>query len=623
MSRTILCVALSLAVLYTAFCDPSLAAEPRSKDTAAESKARESVLAALAAEAACDNERRTELLTEARQLAPDLAEANWHLARVKLYGGWLPLADAEAVATSDANRTKYDELRDKASDAKEIRDLARWCQKNGYRDRARLHYAQVLAHAAADADMKSEAVKELDLQKLGDAWLTREEFEARKAEARATEAAVTKWGPRLKRLQMLIDSDDFKRRDAAIAEFHQIDDPALIAVLPLMMSEAGDRFQEEAVKRLAGFGEYEATVALTKVAVLSEYGFVRTAAARELGKRPLHEFVPILLGGLTAPFKMEYQIRWDRTGRISYTSAVLREGPSGNLLLVSQGLSVPRRVFSPPVVDDQTVRVYAPEVPKSTKIVTRSGKTAAQAFAEQLQVAQSQAAIDQSRTALANASIADANKRLFDALAQSTNQQLPYDPLQWWSWWQDYNQYQWPRPTAYVYQSSAQTYLYGISQHTQVVGTRGYSCFVAGTQVRTETGTTPVQSIQAGDRVLAQDQDTGELAYKVVLATTIRPPTKTLTITAGEERLTTTLGHPFWVNGEGWKMAKELAAGDALHTLTGSLKIEKIETAPDAPAYNLVVDDFNTYFVGHQGLLVHDNNFRRPTRAIVPGLVRK
>ena len=53
------------------------------------------------------------------------------------------------------------------------------------------------------------------------------------------------------------------------------------------------------------------------------------------------------------------------------------------------------------------------------------------------------------------------------------------------------------------------------------------------------------------------------------------------------------------------------------------MKIEKVEPAADAPAYNLVVDDFNTYFVGGQGLLVHDNNFRRPTRAIVPGLVRK
>jgi hypothetical protein len=86
------------------------------------------------------------------------------------------------------------------------------------------------------------------------------------------------------------------------------------------------------------------------------------------------------------------------------------------------------------------------------------------------------------------------------------------------------------------------------------------------------------------------------------------------------EKIVTTLGHPFWVAGHGWKMAKELKPGDLLHRLAGAVSISAIEPAPKAAAHNLVVDDFNTYFVGHAGLLVHDNEFRRPTRAIVPGL---
>ena len=40
----------------------------------------------------------------------------------------------------------------------------------------------------------------------------------------------------------------------------------------------------------------------------------------------------------------------------------------------------------------------------------------------------------------------------------------------------------------------------------------------------------------------------------------------------------------------------------------------------EAEAYNLVVADFNTYFVGETGILVHDNTPRLPTRATVPGL---
>src|SRR4029453_2534403 len=125
-----------------------------------------------------------------------------------------------------------------------------------------------------------------------------------------------------------------------------------------------------------------------------------------------------------------------------------------------------------------------------------------------------------------------------------------------------------------------------------------------------------------GDHVLSQDQDSGELAYKVVLRTTLRPPSKMVTIKAGGEEIVTTLGHPFWVCRQGWKMAKQLQAGDLLHSLGGAVEIESVEPLAREPrAYNLVVDDFNPYFVGQSGLLGHDNEFRKPTRAIVPGLV--
>ena len=91
-------------------------------------------------------------------------------------------------------------------------------------------------------------------------------------------------------------------------------------------------------------------------------------------------------------------------------------------------------------------------------------------------------------------------------------------------------------------------------------------------------------------------------------------------ITAGGETIITTLGHPFWACGHGWKMAKQLAAGDLLHSLNGAVPIEAASPLDGKHgAHNLVVDDFNTYFVGQSGLLVHDNEFRKPTRAIVPG----
>jgi hypothetical protein len=89
-----------------------------------------------------------------------------------------------------------------------------------------------------------------------------------------------------------------------------------------------------------------------------------------------------------------------------------------------------------------------------------------------------------------------------------------------------------------------------------------------------------------------------------------------------DEQIVATLGHPFWVSGEGWRMAKELRCGEPLHGLHGSWPIRQIDELAEAEAYNLVVDEFHTYFVGRNGLLVHDNNFRQPTTAVLPGLHR-
>ena len=68
-------------------------------------------------------------------------------------------------------------------------------------------------------------------------------------------------------------------------------------------------------------------------------------------------------------------------------------------------------------------------------------------------------------------------------------------------------------------------------------------------------------------------------------------------------------------------MAKELKPQMSLHTLCGAVKIESVEelSKPDR-AYNLVVAGFNSYFVGSANVLVHDNLYRRPTLAKVPGL---
>ena len=112
------------------------------------------------------------------------------------------------------------------------------------------------------------------------------------------------------------------------------------------------------------------------------------------------------------------------------------------------------------------------------------------------------------------------------------------------------------------------------------------------------------------------------MAFKLVLYASKTPLSKLRPLTLGNEEIVATPGHPFWVNGNGWKMAKELQTGDRVHTLQGSVDVKaNLDPAKQDTVYNLVVADFSTYFVGELGALVHDIPFRQPTLAKVPGLV--
>jgi hypothetical protein len=271
---------------------------------------------------------------------------------------------------------------------------------------------------------------------------------------------------------------------------------------------------------------------------------------------------------------------------------------------------------------DEVQRVSRPQDAKGTKTEKWvTGLAPADAYEMERQAIANRAQIDQAKVELANSQIDAQNTRVYDVLETATGESRPREATSWWTWWQEYNQRYWPKPTRTFYEASTQTYTAQINTTERTTGsTWHHSCFLAGTPVRTETGSRAIETIKLGDRVLAQDAETGELAYKVVLKTTVRPPTTMVRLTLGEDQLVTTISHPFWVVGKGWTLARELKTGDLAHTLGGAVRIDQIEPVADDKAYNLVVDEFNTYFVGVQGVLVHDSAFRKPTQAVVPGL---
>jgi hypothetical protein len=249
------------------------------------------------------------------------------------------------------------------------------------------------------------------------------------------------------------------------------------------------------------------------------------------------------------------------------------------------------------------------------------------------------AAANEAKVARANEQVETLNSRIVPVLEGTTGKALGDNPKAWWDWWRDQNEYyaESSHDVDRYYYSDTSDYYYPLPG-TYLINTepskpiptverprypRKRSCFAKGTLVWTKTGTRPIETIENGDLVLAQDVDTGELKYRPVIGLSVRPPSPIVNVSLGNESILATKGHPFWVAGAGWRMAKEMADGDVLHSVSGSTTIKKVEPSGEAEAYNLIVADFNTYFVGQHGFLVHDNTPRRPTQALLPGILKK
>ena len=198
------------------------------------------------------------------------------------------------------------------------------------------------------------------------------------------------------------------------------------------------------------------------------------------------------------------------------------------------------------------------------------------------------------------------NDRTLPVLKAITGQDLGVEPEKWKGWWTD--------QLGYVYESDIpdnQADLFRLSSSRAVAYTHS-ACFAAGTLVQTVDGPRPIESIRVGDSVLSQGTSTGTLAFQPVVAIHRNQPAATLRINIGGESIVATGIHRFWKAGKGWTMARELKAGDRLRMVGGTVAIESIDADKAQPVYNLDVAENRDFFVGTNGLLVHDFSFVQP-----------
>ncbi|MCX4971328.1 polymorphic toxin-type HINT domain-containing protein [Streptomyces sp. NBC_00620] len=136
--------------------------------------------------------------------------------------------------------------------------------------------------------------------------------------------------------------------------------------------------------------------------------------------------------------------------------------------------------------------------------------------------------------------------------------------------------------------------------------------FPGSTQVLMADGSRrAISEMREGDRLLASDPETGELRPQPVTDTFRHDTERLVDITvAGDGRLTSTVGHRFYVTGRGWTVVSDLRLGDRLRTPDGS--VQPVTALRDrsglAPreVYDLTVGGLHTFFVRTDGVRPQD-----------------
>ncbi len=436
----------------------------------------------------------------------------------------------------------------------------------------------------------AEARSELGFRQIEGAWLSREDLQRAAAHEKQVAAALKKWSAPIDRIAAGFARKDAKLRERAAESLRQIRDPAAIAALEQKLSQVNQEAAQAMVDALARMPASEASLALARQAACSPWQEVRESAVAQLRDRPLESFVPALLSALYSPVQDEMSLVLSPDGRLFYSHDFKREGQEQN---------------EERVVQLEVDRIVMP------------GADGFESFmAAMLGIGQLAAGHKQD-VALQNKFTEQLNQRICWVLSAGLDTQIT-SPKSAWDWWNRRNEVFYPdfKPTARQYQSDSVTLV------ELPPPPMGMDCLAAGTPVWTEMGSVAIEKIKVGDRVLAQDTDTGELAYKPVLRTTLRPKSELLRLETDAAIFETSGGHPFWVSGRGWLKAREIEPGMMLHGVTSTAAVHSVSTSRTEVTFNLIVADFHTYFVGERKLLSHDNTVRRPTAAAVPGLAK-
>ena len=221
------------------------------------------------------------------------------------------------------------ELKERADDHWK---LALWCQQNGLKDQASVHFRRVV-----QLDPRRESAwKHLGFKRMGGHWVKPDEAAAAKIEAQRQKRANEHWRPILERLRTGLQSKDASRRAEAEKALAQITDRRAVPMVWATFGRGNASLQQVAVQVLGQIDDASASRSLVMLAVFSGSPGVRRKAVETLRRRDAREFAGVLIAMIKKPVK--YKVK-----------QVGGPGQPGELFIFGQG-STPnlRRLYSPP-----------------------------------------------------------------------------------------------------------------------------------------------------------------------------------------------------------------------------------------------------------------------------------
>ncbi len=510
--------------------------------------------------------------------------------------------------------------------------LATWCDQKGLKAQALTHYNQ-----AVQLDPTREtAWKHLGFKKQGNRWVKPDQAAAEKKEADLQKQADKRWKPTLEKLRDDLRSKDSARRARAEHSLADVNDPRAVPMIWRVFIAGSDASPIAAVSMLGQIEGPSASTALAALAIFGPREDVQRQAAESLNRRDLRDIMTRLIGLIRKPFK--YQVR--PVGGPGSTGVLFVEGEKFNVQRVYRSLPINPSLL-PSGAQSLTAAINASSSSSASPLATPAmlenqlafptasnvdplEMLAAQVRSSGLSSQDVQAGINQlERVRQANSTLQQSlardveaieainerinqiNQRVLPIVESASGQRLGAEPEKWKGWWTD--------QLGYAFQASQPTTK---PTFTDFVDASSWSasleCFGRGTLVHAAGGPRAIETLQTGDRVLSQNTSTGVLSYQPVMAVHRTASASTFRIDLEGDIINATGIHRFWKAGKGWTMARDLKTGDRLRMPGGLVEVRMVESGNQQTVYNLDIADNHDFFVGRQGVLVHDSNFVKP-----------